>query len=111
VTLETAEVTARFLHYTAVTSLFGTWFFRRELPAQHSAEVSRLWTPVRTWLIAMAHLTIASALVWFGVTTARISQTLSAAVDPEALSAVLRETDFGPLWASRQSGARAEQSD
>jgi putative copper resistance protein D len=101
-TLNIAEVASRFLHYTAVTLLFGaTWFFFRELPAEHSAEGSRLWTLVRTRLIAMVLLAIASGLAWFAFTTARISQSLSAAVDPETLSAMLHETDFGTLWTVR----------
>jgi putative copper resistance protein D len=101
-TLDAAEVASRFLHYIAVTLLFGaTWFFFRELSAEHSAKASSLRTPVRRWLIAMVLLAIASGLAWFASTTAGISQSLSAAVDPEALSAVLRETDFGPLWALR----------
>jgi putative copper resistance protein D len=100
-TLNTAEVTSRFLHYTAVTIHFGALsFFFRELPVEHCAEASRLRT-VRNWLIAMVLLAIASGLAWFAFTTARISESLSAAVNPEALSVVLRETDFGPLWAIR----------
>jgi putative copper resistance protein D len=100
--LDTAEVASRFLHYTAVTLLFGAArLFFRELPLERNAEASELRTSVRMWLIAMSLLAIASGLAWFAFTTARISQTLSAALDLEALSAVLRETDFGPLWAIR----------
>jgi putative copper resistance protein D len=101
-TLDTAEVASRFLHYAAVTLLFGAlWFFFREMPLEDSAEASRLRRRAGTWLLATVLLAVASGLAWFAFTTARISQSLSAAVDPEAFSAVLRETDFGPLWTIR----------
>src|SRR5437660_6224561 len=100
--LDAAEVASRFLHYAAVTMLFGAaWFFFRELRVEHRAEGSTLRTPARPWLIRLVILAIASGLAWFAFTTARISQTLSAAVDPQALADVLRETDFGPLWSIR----------
>jgi putative copper resistance protein D len=100
--LDAAEVASRFLHYAAVTMLFGAvWFFFRELPAEPKAEGSTLRTPAGSWLIGLVILAIASGLAWFAFTTARITQTLSAAVDPQALADVLRETDFGPLWSTR----------
>jgi hypothetical protein len=47
-TSDIAEVTSRFLHYTAVTLLFGALsFFFRELPVEPCAEASRLRTAAR----------------------------------------------------------------
>ena len=100
--LDAAEVASRFLHYAAVTTLFGaTWFFFRKLPLEHKTEGSTLPIPARSWLIGLVILAITSGLAWFAFTAARITQTLSAAVDPQALADVLRETDFGPLWSAR----------
>jgi putative copper resistance protein D len=99
--LDAAEVVTHFLHYAAVTILLGAAWFFRQLPVEHRAEGSTLRTQTRSSLIGMVILAIASGLGWFAFTTARISQTVSAAADPEALVDVLRETDFGPLWAMR----------
>ena len=99
--LDAAEVVTHFLHYAAVTILFGVAWFFRQLPVEHRAEGSRLRTLIHSFLMGMVIFAVASGLGWFAFTIARISQTVSAAVDPGVLVDVLRETDFGPLWAMR----------
>jgi putative copper resistance protein D len=100
--METGLIAARFLHFAAVMALFGLALFPLYSypgrPGELPARLGR-WLSVSLRLAVL--LAVASALVWGLLTVANMAGTLSTAADRDALLFVLRDTDFGRVWAAR----------
>src|SRR5205085_7510659 len=92
-------VLARFLHYAAVTTLFGVSFF--PLYAHRNAEPNLLlrWR-LGVLLVAMV-ASLASGLVWFFFSVANMSGNIADVVDADVLWAVVNDTRFGRIWTTR----------
>ena len=93
--IEGGLIAARWLHYAAVTILFGLAFFPIHAP----------WTPLtaddrrhRT-MAASAAVTVLSGLAWFFFSTASMAGDMASALP--TIPTVFFETDFGPIWAVR----------
>ena len=84
-------VATRFVHFSALLLLFG-WSLH-PLYAGGGAP--------RRPLAILAALALVSGAAWFLLTAAAMAGAAAAAFDPATLSAVVRQTDFGPLWLAR----------
>jgi putative copper resistance protein D len=89
--LATGLVATRFVHFGALLLLFG-WSLH-PLYAGGGAP--------RRPLAALAALALVSGAAWFFLTAAGMAGSAEDAFDPATLSAVVRQTDFGPLWLAR----------
>jgi putative copper resistance protein D len=99
--IETGLVSARFAHLAAATAVFGVALFpfygdRRLVGTP--ARINR-WRRVSLWTACL--LALLSGLAWGFFTLAAMVGTLSAAIDPDTVLFVLRETSFGLVWAAR----------
>ena len=93
-------IASRFVHYLALSVLFGGALF----PFYGMA--SRAGGPrIPSWLALLlrlaAWLTFLSALSWLLFTAANMSGNVSGMTDPGVLSLVLLDTGFGRVWAVR----------
>jgi putative copper resistance protein D len=99
-TLQVLLVAARFLHYAAVTALFGAALFPLYAFAGSRAEAE-----IVRVLKAVGVVSAAGALVtgagWFLLSSAGMSGDLAAAFDLSALGFVAAETEFGRVWMVR----------
>jgi copper resistance protein D len=92
-----ALIASRFLHYLALSVLFGAGLFPYYgIAAPHRKRRMPVWLPML--LRASALLALASGLSWFLFVAAGMSGALSGAVDPAVLSLVLGQTGFGRVW-------------
>ncbi len=92
--LGAALATSRLAHYAALTTLFGLSLF-----PLYAGAAPR--SPPRTGLTLAAVAIPLSGLLWLGFSTASMSGDLAAAFDPAAIAMVVREMDFGKIWAAR----------
>ncbi len=92
-------VVARFLHYAAVTTLFGMSFF--PLYAYRNAEPIALLRWRRRVLLASAIAALLSGVLWFVFSTANMTGTWADVADPEVVWTIVHDTRFGRMWAAR----------
>ncbi|MGA7328140.1 MAG: copper homeostasis membrane protein CopD [Rhodomicrobium sp.] len=94
-----ALAAARFIHYTALTSLFGGLLF-----AFYAGFASdRVRKLVRGGSVLAALAALASGVAWFLTTSATMADASIIELDRETLRFVLIETSFGQLWIVRLS--------
>jgi copper resistance protein D len=99
--LEAGLVLSRFLHYGAVSILFGAALFPLYAipsPAERSAGLGR---SLGRTLFSAALLALLSGMLWFASTAANMTGDLSGAVDGDALWSVATATSFGAVWMTR----------
>ena len=100
--IETGLLIARFLHYGAAMALFGVLLFPLyAYSGQTAGEPVERCSWSKSCEFGLALVAFGSAIGWLGLVAANMAGVLSAAVDPEALRAVLSETLFGQVWAAR----------
>ncbi|HEX7759436.1 MAG TPA: copper homeostasis membrane protein CopD [Caulobacteraceae bacterium] len=94
---EVGLILARWLHYGAVTTQFGLALFLLYAPRTRLGRepATRRTTAVLAWLA------LASGVGWLLFSTASMAGDLAST--PGALSTVLFETDFGPIWTGRMA--------
>ncbi|WP_222832613.1 copper homeostasis membrane protein CopD [Pseudomonas sp. SC3(2021)] len=90
-----ALVLCRFLHFTVVLMLFGTWLFRPLLLNGEAQALDRQLTRLTRWLTAIA---LASGIVWALLITASMAGSAAAAFDVDTVALVLGNTFFGQVW-------------
>ncbi len=90
-----AMVLCRFVHFTVVLMLFGTWVFRPLLLNGSAEHLDRRLTMTTRWLAAVA---LVSGVAWLLLSTASMAGAWEAAVDPSTLHLVLGNTFFGQVW-------------
>ena len=100
--IEAGLVAARFLHFAAVTALFGLALFPLyNRPSRTSVQLA----PVSRWLHTSIRCATVlgplSALAWAWFAIAGMTGTMTAAADADSLFTVLRETSFGQVWVVR----------
>jgi copper resistance protein D len=100
--LDAALIVARFLHYGAVTALFGMALFPfYAYPSRAGATPAWLAAWMRRAVLAASVAAFLTAIVWFALGVASMYGEWSAAVSPVALATVIGDTGFGRLWAVR----------
>lgn len=90
-----ALVLCRFLHFTVVLMLFGTWLFRPLLLNGEAQALDRQLTRLTRWLTAIA---LASGIAWALLITASMAGSAAAAFDVDTVALVLGNTFFGQVW-------------
>jgi copper resistance protein D len=94
----TALALCRFAHFMATMLAFGMsaylWAYTPERLKLALSSIARRLALI-TSLIALI-----TALVWLALESASMADDLSAAIDPEAIGAVLIDTAFGHAWAA-----------
>jgi putative copper resistance protein D len=94
-------IASRFVHYAALTILFGVAAFplyNARSPAASDGAAFFAWS--RGAQIAAAGLALISGLFWLGFVAATMSGELSSLFDPNIVWLVVRTTDFGGVWAA-----------
>jgi putative copper resistance protein D len=100
VTIAAGLIVSRFVHYLALSILFGGALFPLYGFAPPGAHVRHAgW--LRAMLLWAAFLAWLSGITWFVFTTAGMSGSLSGIADPAIVSTVIRQTDFGRVWILR----------
>jgi putative copper resistance protein D len=100
--IEAGLVTARFLHFAAVTALFGLALFPLySFPSRGDKPSASVSDCLRNALLWAAVLALLSNLLWGLFTVANMVGTLNAVADPDTLLAVGLETSFGQVWVAR----------
>ena len=103
--MEGALALCRFAHFLSAMALFGASLYVWLLAP---ADLARALAPAARRIAAVAiPLAALSALVWIALEAASMSDSWSAALDPDALQAVLMETAFGAVWQWRLAIALA----
>ena len=97
--IEFGLVLARLLHYAATTTLFGVSLFALYAYAGSEPDDMQRWR-IRL-LLWSAIVAILSGLLWFTLSTANMSGSLSDLTDPEVVWAVAHDTSFGLVWTGR----------
>jgi len=92
-------IIARLLHYAAVTSLAGVWFF--PLYAYTATEPKELFCRRQAVFLSAAVGALFSGLLWFLCSVANMSGSWAGVADHEVLWTVLNETTFGSVWIAR----------
>jgi putative copper resistance protein D len=92
-------VLARLLHYVATTVLFGASLFPFYAYADAEPERAGLWRG-KLLLLAVI-LALLSGLLWFVLSAANMTGSLSELADGDALWAVVHDTGFGVIWIGR----------
>jgi putative copper resistance protein D len=92
--MTSAMVLCRFLHFTVVLMLFGTWVFRPLLLGRETA-LDQPLARIGHWLAAVA---LASGIGWLLLVTASMAGSWDAAFEPSTLRLVLSRTFFGQVW-------------
>lgn len=87
-------VLCRFLHFTVVLMLFGTWVFRPLLLGRETA-LDQPLARIGLWLAAVA---LASGIGWLLLVTASMAGSWDAAFEPSTLRRVFSRTFFGQVW-------------
>ncbi|CEJ84275.1 Copper resistance D [Hyphomicrobium sp. GJ21] len=97
--LEAGLILSRFVHYVAVSALFGIALF----PLYSSpVELSGRLTSWRgRVLLTVAIVCLLTGILWLAFTTANMSGDLRAAIDTTTLLTVMQATGFGHLWILR----------
>jgi putative copper resistance protein D len=96
--MQTYLIAARFIHFAAVTVIFGVALF--SLYAGNAAWRLLAGRNLRLWLAGGVGVAIISALLWLDAASATMSGTWEGARDPQILRTILIETGFGrmSLW-------------
>jgi putative copper resistance protein D len=100
VTADDGMFVSRFVHFTGLLLVFGVSYFpnyafsRSELLAAFDIR-SRF----RTGLLLASFIALASGLSWLVFTAASMADSVSQALSPSTMMAVLGETGFGRVWA------------
>ena len=103
--MESALALCRFAHFLSAMALFGASLYLRALAP---ADLARALAPAARRIAAAAiPLAAFSAVVWIALEAASMSGSWSAALDPDALQAVLTDTAFGAIWLWRLAIALA----
>ena len=93
----TALALCRFAHFLAAMLAFGMSAY---LCAYASERLRLALSPVVRRFALIASLgALITALAWLALESASMADEWSAAVDPEAIGAVLTDTAFGHAWA------------
>ena len=93
-------IVSRFVHYLALSILFGGALFPFYGFAHAEADSQRAkW--LRALLLGCALLAWLSGISWFVFTTAGMSGSLMGVSDPAILSIMTQQTDFGRVWIVR----------
>ena len=93
-------IASRFVHYAALTILFGVAAFplyNGRSPAASEGAAFFAWS--RRVQIAAAALALVSGIFWLGFVAATMSGELSSLFDPHIVWLVVSTTDFGGVWA------------
>lgn len=90
---------ARLLHYAATTALFGASLF--SVYAYAGAEPATLQRWRTRLLLLTAIAALLSGLLWFTLSVANMSGSLSDLTDADVLLDVVRDTGFGVVWSGR----------
>ncbi len=99
-TIAAGLIVSRFVHYLALSVLFGVALFPFYGFAPPRRDLQRVrW--LRPLLLSAALLGLLSGMSWFAFTTAGMSGSMSGVTDPATLSTVIRQTDFGRVWVLR----------
>lgn len=93
--MTSAMVLCRFLHFTVVLMLFGTWVFRPLLLNGAVEKLDQRLARTSRWLAAVA---LVSGVAWLLLITASMAGAWNAAFDPSTLRLVLGTTLFGQVW-------------
>jgi copper resistance protein D len=94
----TALALCRFTHFLAATLIFGMSAY---LWAYAPARLRLAFSPVVRRLALIASVVaVISAIAWLALESASMADEWSAAVDPDAIGAVLTDTALGPVWAA-----------
>jgi putative copper resistance protein D len=100
--IEAGLVASRFLHFATVMALFGLALFPLyAYPSRVGKAPARLSRWLRVMLRMATPLALLSGIAWGLFTVANMTGALSAAVDPDTLWSVFRETGFGQVWMAR----------
>jgi copper resistance protein D len=93
----TALALCRFAHFVATMLTFGVSFY---LWAFAPERLKLALSPAARRLALISSIVaLITAIVWLALESASMADDLSAAIDPEAIGAVLAETAFGHAWA------------
>jgi len=99
VTADDGLVLSRFVHFTALLSAFGVSFFPLyAFSRSESVASSKMRSPFKTGLLSACLIALASGLSWLVFTAASMAGSLSEALSPSTLTAVLGESGFGRVW-------------
>lgn len=93
---ETGLIAARFVHYAALTLLFGSWAYAG-FGGDH-AVLRKRFTRLAIWSAAAVLISSAAVLA---ATAAGLGGSLAALADTSLWSTVIQETDFGRIWVAR----------
>ena len=97
-------IASRFVHYAALTILFGVAAFpvyNYRGKTLSPAEAAAFFPWSRRVQIAAAIAALISGMFWLGFVATTMSGQLSALFDANILSLVIRTTDFGRVWMPR----------
>ena len=94
--MEAALVLCRLSHFAATMLLFGAGAFVWALAPQALAR--ELAEPVRRMAAAAIIVAAVTALVWLALEAGQMGEGWSDTFNPDTLSAVAFETDFGEVW-------------
>jgi putative copper resistance protein D len=92
-------IVSRFVHYSALRFAFGVCFFPAY--AFRGAERQRTldyWNKPESYSRAASLIAFVSGLSWLFFTATTMTDSISEALKPETMSAVLGETEFGVVW-------------
>ena len=94
-------IASRFVHYLALSVLFGGALFPFYGIAQWRSDLKHppAWLPVLLRVAAV--LALLSGISWLLFTAAGMSGSISGMTDPSVMSTVVLDTDFGRVWALR----------
>ena len=98
-------IVARFLHYTACTTLAGAALFPFYAYAGDEPEAIGRWR--KRLLFWSAILAVIGGVAWFVFTVANMSGALSDIAKPDVVLSVIRNTGFGVVWLVRMIVAAA----
>jgi putative copper resistance protein D len=96
-----ALVASRFIHYGAVTVLFGAALFPLYAYREPDEEPAALARHRVRWMASAAAAALLSGLLWLAFSTAGMTGDAADAVSPAAIWTVVSEMAFGRIWAAR----------
>jgi putative copper resistance protein D len=94
--MPTALIFCRFAHFAATMLLFGAGAFVWALAPEEMAR--ELAGPMRRMAAAAIIVAAVTALAWFALEAGQMGDGWGDTVNPDTLSAVAFETDFGEVW-------------
>ena len=100
-TIAAGLIVSRFVHYLALSVLFGGALFPLYGFASPRADTQRVPAWLRALLLGAGLLAWLSGISWFVFTTGGMSGSLADVTDPAVLSTMIRDTDFGRVWVLR----------